>query len=165
MTKKTEKDTCAVCGASAVERRTMTQQFAYADGSRDVLLIADIPVEHCQVCGEILFGAEGEKAQHEAVCRYLGRLSPTEIKSIRKGLGLSQRAFADRFEIGLASLKRWETGAVIQNQSMDSILRRAADGADRPPANNRPFTPVFRTEIKAYMIAESKLFRLRPCAA
>ena len=68
------KDTCIVCGAAAVEIQIMTQQFAYADKNRDVLLTADVPVEHCQECGEMLLGEQGQIAQHEAVCNYLGRL-------------------------------------------------------------------------------------------
>lgn len=164
MMKKNENDICAVCGSGAIERTIMTQQFAYADGCRDVLLTADVPVEHCLDCGEMLLGKEGEMARHEAVCRYLGRLSPSEIKAIRDELGLSQRAFAEKIKAGLASVKRWETGVVIQNTSMDSLLRQVTNGTDRQEATKRRFTPVFRTQIKDHMIAGAALFQLRPGA-
>jgi len=162
MMNNVKKDACIVCGAAAVEIQTITQQFAYADKNRDVLLTADVPVEHCQECGEMLLGEQGQIAQHEAVCNYLGRLSPAEIKEIRTGLKLSQQAFAERINAGVASVKRWETGLVIQNASMDSILRQVNDEAALPKQRRARITPVFRTQIKPHMLAASKLFHLRP---
>ncbi|WP_340108453.1 type II TA system antitoxin MqsA family protein [Pikeienuella sp. HZG-20] len=164
MTKKTAKDTCVMCGAASIERRIETQQFIYADSRRDVLLTADVPVEYCRACGEVLLGEEGEIARHEAVCNYLGRLSPSEIKAIRRGLQLTQKALAAKINAGLASVKRWETGAVVQNASMDSLLRRVANNTGRQEAEKRRFTPVFRTEIKVHMISDAALFQLRPRA-
>lgn len=152
-------DECIVCGESAVTRSVMTQQFAYVDGGRDILLTADIPVERCANCGETLVGPEGELARHEVICHYLGRLTPSEIKEIRKARSLSQDRFADEVGVGLASIKRWETGAVIQSAAMDKLLR-AAGGVSKP--KKRHFTPVFRTGIKDYMLTDAKRFRLRP---
>jgi len=156
------KSTCIMCGGAAVEIQTMTQQFAYADKNRDVLLTADVPVEYCHECGEILLGEQGQIAQHEAVCSYLGRLSPAEIKQLRQGLKLSQQAFAGKINAGVASVKRWETGLVIQNASMDGILRQLTDEAALPKERRTRITPVFRTKIKPHMLAASELFKLRP---
>ncbi|ALI54575.1 hypothetical protein IMCC12053_627 [Celeribacter marinus] len=51
---------------------------------------------------------------------------------------------------------------VIQNASMDRILRQVNDEADIPMQRRARITPVFRTEIKPHMLAASKLFQLRP---
>ncbi len=72
--------TCAICGEATVEKRTLMQQFAYASATGDVLLAADIPVEHCLSCGETLAGEDAEIARDEAVRRYLGRLALHERK-------------------------------------------------------------------------------------
>ena len=51
-----------------------------------------------------------------------GLLTGAEIKSMRKARGLSQQDLAKLMDVGIASLKRWETG-LIQSKSMDRILR------------------------------------------
>lgn len=161
MTNNETTSLCAICGEDTVETIVMTQQFVFAENGKDVLITADIPVENCLSCGEMLVGEAGETARHEAVCNYLGRLSPKEIKKIRENMGLSQTSFAKKANIGVASLKRWETGANIQNASMDGILRELADGSYKNK-NTAAFTPVFRTKISEQMIAQAAAFRLRP---
>jgi putative zinc finger/helix-turn-helix YgiT family protein len=52
----------------------------------------------------------------------VGLLTGEDIKSLRKKRGLTQQALADLLKIGVASIKRWETG-LIQSKSMDRALR------------------------------------------
>lgn len=166
MIKKNEAHFCSVCGANAAQTKVMTQQFAYSNGQNDVFLTADIPVESCSECGEMVVGEKGEQARHEAVCRYLGRLSPAEIKQIRAKLGLSQRAFADKTSAGLASIKRWETGAVIQSSSMDKILRSVAVGTDVVEQEDGRATYSFDLDKKTEkLVAELGLQLILICGA
>lgn len=160
MTMKESNKICPLCEEAAVQTRIMTQQFAFTENGHDVLLTADVPVEECLSCGEILVGENGEIARHEAVCNYLGRLTPKEIKSIRAKLGLSQKDFAEKANIGVASLKRWETGTKIQNASMDTLLRKMA--RKKSAKTREAFTPVFRTQINDRMIEKASTFQLRP---
>ena len=51
-----------------------------------------------------------------------GLLTSKEIKELRKAHNLTQRDLADIMNIGIASIKRWETGTV-QSGSMDYALR------------------------------------------
>lgn len=51
-----------------------------------------------------------------------GLLSSIEIKELRKSQNLTQRQLAEIMNIGIASIKRWETGTV-QSASMDHALR------------------------------------------
>ena len=51
-----------------------------------------------------------------------GLLTGDEIKELRKARNLTQRQLAEMMNIGIASIKRWETGAV-QSESMDHALR------------------------------------------
>lgn len=57
----------------------------------------------------------------------LERLSPNEIRSIRTKHKLSRREFAKLTRFGEASIKRWETGASLQNASADRFLRLIAE--------------------------------------
>lgn len=51
-----------------------------------------------------------------------GLLTSGEIKDLRQARHLTQRQLAEMMNIGIASIKRWETGAV-QSESMDHALR------------------------------------------
>lgn len=51
-----------------------------------------------------------------------GLLTSNEIKELRKARNLTQRDLAEIMNIGIASIKRWETGTV-QSGSMDYALR------------------------------------------
>jgi transcriptional regulator with XRE-family HTH domain len=60
-----------------------------------------------------------------------GLLTTSEIKAARKRLRLTQQQFADRLKAGIASVKRWELGA-IQDESSDLLIRLSTDlGAAR----------------------------------
>lgn len=52
----------------------------------------------------------------------VGLLTGDEIKSLRKSRRLNQQDLADLMNVGVASIKRWETG-LIQSKSMDHALR------------------------------------------
>lgn len=153
-------ETCELCGEAAAVQSLETQQFAYLDGQEEVLLTAVLPVVACAACGEAYLGTDAEMIQHEAVCHYLGRLTPSEIRALRDRHGLTQAKLAERTGIGIASIKRWENGTVIQNASLDARLRQvdelaAAETKPRPAAR-------FRTQFTAEMIEGARTFSLRP---
>lgn len=55
--------------------------------------------------------------------RQLGLLTPPEIRAGREKLGLTQQELQELLGLGGNSLSRWETGAVYQSRSMDTLLR------------------------------------------
>ncbi|MCM2287085.1 MAG: DUF4065 domain-containing protein [Desulfobacula sp.] len=59
----------------------------------------------------------------EAYRKKTGLLSGGEIKKLRQNKGMTQEDLAAVMDVGIASIKRWETGA-IQSRSMDQALRR-----------------------------------------
>jgi putative zinc finger/helix-turn-helix YgiT family protein len=61
----------------------------------------------------------------------VGLLASREIKSLREAKGLTQQQLADAMNVGIASIKRWETG-MIQSKSMDHALRMQLQGNSRP---------------------------------
>ncbi len=144
-------DDC-ICGAPMhTEWRDHT--FTYGADESAVELNARVPVDVCASCGSAWLGHEGEEARHEAVCAHHGVLTPREIVSLRKRHRLSRAAFAGITGLGEATLRRWETGAIIQNRANDRYLRLLDDqdnmralqrlGADRK-ASVRGWKPSFR---------------------
>lgn len=63
-----------------------------------------------------------QRAIADAYRKKVNLLSGEEIISLRKAKGLSQQALADLLNVGVASIKRWET-RLIQSKAMDHALR------------------------------------------
>lgn len=114
---------CGCCGENAVRMTWQTQRFNYLDGDSTVELEARVPVWSCQECKDQYTDEDAENIRHEAVCKYLGRLTPNDIRKIREGYGMSQAEFAETTRLGIASIKRWESGSLIQGASQDAYLR------------------------------------------
>ncbi len=55
-----------------------------------------------------------------------GLLSAEEIRAGRTRLGFSQEQFAEYLGVGVASVKRWELGA-LQDKSSDDLIRLKTD--------------------------------------
>jgi putative zinc finger/helix-turn-helix YgiT family protein len=123
-------DTCPFCDAP-VQVRLVRGTIPYTTPHGTVVLNAEVPYEICAACGHEGFGETGERVRTEVVYRYLGRLAPREIVAIRENLNLTQAAFADLLGVGRASLERWERGGVMQNQSMDNLIRLMSEPAHR----------------------------------
>ena len=149
---------CAACGETAATLGVTRQEFRYGSGDAAPTLHADVPVWSCGACGMEYVDSDGEALQHAAVCLHLGRLNPDQIRSVRTELGLSQKEFADKLLCGIASVKRWETGVVIQNAGIDARMRELAAAAPATPQ------PTFRSEFSLEQLRRAAMFRLRPCA-
>lgn len=113
---------CPSCGSSNLSSETIKEEFQYGDKDDAVMLHASIPVHHCASCNFSFTTDEASNIKHEVVCRHLGVLTPTEVRGVRDQYGFSQIEFSALSKIGKASLVRWETGVLIQNQSNDNLL-------------------------------------------
>lgn len=90
----------------------------------DIAYMADVFV--CAQCGleagSVQSAGDVQRAIAEAYRTKAGLLTGQEIRSLREARGLTQRQLAEVMNIGIASIKRWETG-MIQTKSMDHALR------------------------------------------
>jgi putative zinc finger/helix-turn-helix YgiT family protein len=162
--------TCDECGERTVRVSFHEQRFEYGDGANAVELSARVPVWECGHCGHAYTDGDAEDCRHEAVCRHLGVLSPKQIRAIRQKYNMSQAEFAKVTGCGLASVKRWETGALIQNLSADRLLRLISDDpgimAKLIVIETRVMSTngetCFRTAISDETRAAAKVFSLRP---
>lgn len=113
---------CPACGSNDVGETWSDEPFQYGDGERAINLSAFVPRLHCGSCGLSYTDERAEQRRHEAVCKHLRLLNPSQIAAIRQKYGLSQVAFAELTGIGRASLARWEAGSLLQNASINSLL-------------------------------------------
>lgn len=152
---------CPQCGAESITTLWHHDTFNYGSGDTAATLHVDLPVRRCEACDFEFLDHEGELLRHEAVCRHLGVLTPTEVQAIRKRHGMTRAAFAQVTGLGAATLNRWENGAVVQNLANDRYLRliavpecmaalqrltRVADPPQSPPVHRGQFRVLNVTE-------------------
>jgi putative zinc finger/helix-turn-helix YgiT family protein len=113
---------CPNCDSTNVGTRMTLTKFNYGSGNRAVELETQIPFRKCNNCGFEYTDSEAEDLRHEAICRFLGVMTPAEVVGVRKQYELTRAEFAQKSRIGEASLARWETGELIQNAAYDDYL-------------------------------------------
>ncbi|MEN3944221.1 type II TA system antitoxin MqsA family protein [Prosthecobacter sp. SYSU 5D2] len=117
---------CPGCGEKAVWRavtRVMPQEF------RGQILSVETGCQECSQCGfAILTDAQIEglrKSTLKAYQEHAGLMTGGEIIAARKQKGWSQADLAAQTGLGIASIKRWELGLLVQTEANDQALRRA----------------------------------------
>lgn len=111
----------------------------------------------CSVCNiktaTIEQSAQTQKAIGDAYKKKSGLLTSNEIRECRNQLGITQQQLADKLNIGIASIKRWE-GGLIQSKSMDRLLRKELKyeiGGEDPYTGNRALSlPRIKLVIKEF---------------
>ena len=158
----TEK--CALCDEQTAHLSHQVQAFNYGPVADGIVLQATVPVWTCESCGESYLGEEAEDIMHEAVCLYLGRLTPGEIRAMRVSFGMRQEDLAELTGHGVASIKRWESGSQIPSKSADQHLRFYRSlGVEQARKHTRPRrAPEFTTAFDAETVARARRFQLRP---
>lgn len=85
----------------------------------------------CPTCGleaaTLTQGADIQRSMADAYRKKVGLMTGSEMIEGRKRRNLSQEKLANMMKVGIASIKRWETG-VVQSQSMNKMLIQALSG-------------------------------------
>jgi putative zinc finger/helix-turn-helix YgiT family protein len=160
---------CDSCGENAVHMSFQDQKFKYGTGDEEVELAIRVPVWTCDQCGDQYTDHVAEELRHAAVCKHLRRLTPREIIDVRKSYDATQAEWSALTGFGIASVKRWESGNLIQNASSDRLIRLLKDRrnfvtleqlvhVDEAP---QQATPKFRTRFSADAPVQASLFSLR----
>src|ERR1700751_2424549 len=96
----TEELLCPECGHADIGTVWASRPFPYKDGDNIVQIDVRLPVRKCHSCGFQFLDEQSEDLRQEAVCRYLGVLTPAEIEELRGKYGMSRAEFARLTRIG-----------------------------------------------------------------
>ncbi len=87
----------------------------------------------CPVCGlgasNLTQAGSTQSIIANSYRRAMGLLTGDEIRETRKKLGLSRKALADKMNVSVANIKRWE-GSIIQSESENNLLRQIFENND-----------------------------------
>jgi len=161
-TNSTVVQLCEACGEDHARLVTERVAFEYGDRSAALTLHADMPMWVCDACGERYTAEGAEAAEREAICRHLGRLTPTEIVNIRMKAKLTQDGFARRLGVGRVTLARWETGQQLQSAVYDKLVRDLAKNINTGTQVSRYR---FQTDVSGRRSAAHEFELIRSVAA
>jgi putative zinc finger/helix-turn-helix YgiT family protein len=114
---------CGHCRQRAVAIATVPYSIQIDhDGRKYQVNIAALAVPKCGNCGTIVLDEEATTAIDAAFRREAGLLTPEQIRAGREKLGLNQQEFAEKLAIAVSTLSRWETGAQIQQRSLNRLM-------------------------------------------
>jgi putative zinc finger/helix-turn-helix YgiT family protein len=127
---QTLADDCPDCGKLAAWKTTtrlLPQEF------RGHTFEIESTCQECSHCGfRILTDAQIDglrKATVKAYQEEAGLLTGVDITEARKKMKWSQADLAEHTGLGIASVKRWELGLMVQTGANDSVLRQALASA------------------------------------
>jgi putative zinc finger/helix-turn-helix YgiT family protein len=93
------------------------------DGQMHHLEIPELTIPKCKACGELVFSNSVDDQIMQALRTKARLLTPEQIRSGRKALGLKSKEFALRLGVAPETVSRWEKGRVIQSRAMDNLVR------------------------------------------
>jgi putative zinc finger/helix-turn-helix YgiT family protein len=97
---------------------------------RGEIIEVEVEFYRCQECGEEFENSRSALNPYETAYREYrsrkGMLQPEEIRALRLRYGLSQKEFSLLLGIGIATLNRYENGA-LQSEANDRVIRFALE--------------------------------------
>jgi putative transcriptional regulator len=124
---------CTLCGAVM---KTKRENFRYDAVGLPSVTLKDVEVSRCPRCGEYEVAIPQIEDLHRAIAHAViakrERLTPAEIRFLRKHLGWSGADFAAHIGSTPETVSRWENGSAAMGVTADRLLRLMV--ASRAPA-------------------------------
>ena len=118
-----ENETCPDCDGSEITFSMVNHRFIYGPTESGAELSATVKVYKCEICDFEYLDGSGMMAEHAAICRHLGVLSPDEIRKIRGKYGMTRAKFAQITALDEALVNKLEKGSIFQTLANDRYLR------------------------------------------
>lgn len=116
---------CPVCQEGELDIRH--ENHRYVESGLPTVTLENVEVSYCPACGERILSiprmAELHKMLAFAVASQRQRLSPAEVKFLRKYLGWSGASFAKVMGTAPATVSRWENGKQAMGVVAEHLLR------------------------------------------
>jgi HTH-type transcriptional regulator/antitoxin MqsA len=115
---------CPICGAGTLVREARDLTYSYAGRSTAIRQQG----EFCSACGEGVFTADQSEQYLAAVNAFCAEvdaepLVPSEVRRIRRKLGLTQKEAGEVFGGGIRAFSHYERGVTRQGKALDKLLR------------------------------------------
>jgi len=110
--------------------KTARENYLYRESGLPNVTLAGIEVSRCPSCGEHEAVIPRIEQLHRVLAvtlaRKAPRLTPAEIRFLRKSLGWSGGDFAEHMGVAAETVSRWENGSASMGPAAERLLRLAA---------------------------------------
>lgn len=93
------------------------------DGQTYEVGVPLLDVPQCRDCNKLVMVNAASQRITDALRQAAGLLPPEEIRRLREANQLTQRELADYLQVAVETVSRWESGAQLQQRSMDRWMR------------------------------------------
>ncbi len=115
---------CRNCKKSSVYPAVVSYPVEIEYDGRVYHVVVDgLKTPQCKDCRTAFPDAEANRLITLEFLRQAKLLTPQQIRQQREALGLTQKTLASLLGFAEATVSRWETGAQIQQRSLDNLLR------------------------------------------
>ncbi|MBI3448995.1 MAG: helix-turn-helix domain-containing protein [Acidobacteria bacterium] len=115
---------CDQCGARLASRR---ENYMYEESGLPGITLMGIEIRRCAKCGDFEVVIPRIEELHRrialAITKKCSRLTPAEIRFLRKSLGWSGADFSAHFGVTPETVSRWENGQIPMGVLADRLLR------------------------------------------
>lgn len=141
---------CPNCGSKDVLINRGEHKFT--ESGLDNIILKNVEIEKCNNCGEKVVSIPKPnqllKMIGEQIILNPNRLSPSEIKFLRKNIYLKIKEFAKIMGVDRVTVSRWENKVSTQTESEDRLIRLVyIHYADVNKSVKKQFEKIFRKEI------------------
>ena len=102
---------CISCGSKAMFKKAV-EKYEYVESGLRGVFLQGATIHVCSACGEEEVAIPAIEALHQSIASALAskaqRLQPSEVRFLRKHLGLSGRDFASLLRVTPETVSRWE---------------------------------------------------------
>jgi len=116
---------CYQCGEPTTIRKEKT--YHYTESGLTNVYLTNVEIMMCKSCGAEMLRLTHLEALHAAIARAIvlqpTPLSGTEVRFLRKHLGLKAREWATLLRVDTTTLSRWEQGEQPTGPQSDSLIR------------------------------------------
>jgi putative zinc finger/helix-turn-helix YgiT family protein len=149
---------CPQCRHEMVNK---TENHRYSESGLSNVVLVGVEVRHCPNCGEEMVSIPRIEELHRTIAmtliRHPGRISPSEIRFLRKWLGWSGVDFAKHMGVAPETVSRWETGDKPMGGTAERLLRLAI--AHGQPRNEYPIGML--TEINDEQVPKASILGMK----
>lgn len=119
----TKKKKCSFCKNGLMQNETRKETYEYKDKEIQINQSA----LYCSSCDEAILEGKDlkniEKELHDFKAKVDGFLTSSDVRKIRKKLGITQKEAAEIFGGGPNAFSRYESGKALQIKATDNLLR------------------------------------------
>ena len=87
------------------------------------VIIPNVPMERCNLCGDTVIGAEGNRLIDDYLDQITQAITPEEIRNFLEKYNLTQKTASQITGLGEKNISRWLSGKMRPSTSVSNFLR------------------------------------------